>query len=80
MLVYFTRLLLPHIVFFGVLAAGWWTGELTNRRILIFVGIWLVAILGLPLLPSGFLWMTAAIAVTDIVLVLMVFKRDITID
>jgi hypothetical protein len=76
---FFNRALLPHVVFWLVLAAGWWTGELAIRRLLVFLAIWIVAIVALPMLPSGFFWMTAAVSVVDIVLVLMVVKRDIQI-
>ena len=80
MYAFFSRMLLPHAIFFAMLAAGYWLGELTVRRIAWFFGIWLAAVLILPLAPYGILWATAVVAVMDIVLILMIFKRDIRVD
>lgn len=80
MYAFLNRALLPHVVFFALLVAGWWLGELSNRRIGTFFGIWLAVILVTAWLPYGGLWMTAIIAIMDIVLILMIFKRDIPID
>jgi hypothetical protein len=79
MSLYLSRTLLPHLLFFVLLAAGWWMAELSNRRIATFLGIWLGTILVFRLLPFGGLWTTAIVAIMDIVLILMVFKRDIRI-
>ena len=80
LLAFFSRTFLPHAVFFVVLAAGWWLGELSGRQIALFLGLWLLALAVATVLPGGALWMTASVALLDIVLVLMVFKGDIRID
>ena len=79
-LAFFSRAFLPHAVFFVVLAAGWWLSELSGRQIALFLGLWLVALTVAAVVPGGALWMTASVAVLDIVLILMVFKGDIRID
>lgn len=76
---FMNRALLPHVVFWALMVAGWYLSQLSNRQIGVFVGLWLGSILLIPLLPSGGLWMTAIVAVMDIVLILLVFKRDIRI-
>ena len=80
MYAFLNRALLPHVVFWGLLVAGWWLYKLSVRRIVVFVGLWVVTITVIPSLPGGGLWMTAIAAIMDIVLVLMVFERDIRID
>ena len=75
----FNRALFPHVVFFALLLVGWWQAELSYRRIGIFFTLWLVTIVAVSKLPYGGLWMTAVVAVMDIVLVLMIFKKDIPI-
>ena len=77
MYVFLNRALLPHIVFWVLLGAGWWLAELSNRQIAIFIALWLVTITVVSSLPGGGLWMTAVVALTDIALILMVFKGDI---
>jgi hypothetical protein len=79
MFAFFSRTLFVHLLFFALLGAGWWLGELHARRIGVLVTCWLAAVVLLPLLPSGILWLTGAIAMLDVVLILMVFKRDLHI-
>ena len=76
---FFNRALLPHVAFFVLLAAGWWLQELSLRRIGMFLVIWLVASAAVPMLPYGGLWMTALVSVLDVMLILMIFRRDIRI-
>ena len=73
------RGILVHLIFWVLAAAGWYLGRLTGRRLGFFVAIWLVGVVGLPFLPMGALWLTAFVALVDIVLVLIVFKGDIKI-
>lgn len=77
---FLSRTFLPHAVFLVVLAAGWWLGELSGRRVALFLGLWLVALAVAAVVPGGAFWMTASVALLDIVLILMVFKGDIRID
>ena len=79
MYAFFNRALLPHLVFWAVIGAGWWLYELSYRQIAIFVALWIVAITFVPTLPAGGLWMTAVVAIMDVVLILMVFKGDVRI-
>jgi hypothetical protein len=68
------------VVFWALMAAGWYLSQLSNRQIGVSVGLWFASIVLIPLLPYGGLWMTAIVALMDIVLILMVFRRDIPID
>jgi len=76
---FLNRALLPHVAFFVLLGAGWWLQELSMRRVGLFFATWLLAILAVPLLAYGSLWMTALVSMMDVVLILMIFKRDINI-
>jgi hypothetical protein len=62
-----------------LLARGWLSGELGPKATAVFVALGLLAWIGLPLLPNGVNFVTSALAVLDIGLVLLVFKRDIRI-
>ena len=79
MYAFFNRALLPHVVFWAVLVAGWYMAELSNRQIGICLAVWFVAIIVVPMWPYGAYWMTAIVAIMDVVLILKVFKGDIRI-
>ena len=79
MYAFFNRALLPHVVFWAVLAAGWYMAELSYRQIGIALGLWIAAITLVPMAPYGGLWMTAIVALMDVVLILKVFKGDIRV-
>ena len=71
--------LIAHIAFFALLLAGIWMRELTGRRVVVFLLLWLAGLVGLSFLTYGALLFTAYVAVLDVVLVLMIFKGDVTI-
>jgi hypothetical protein len=77
--VLFSRALLPHVVFFVLLIAGVWLGELSFRRAGIFLALWVAAVIAAQYIIAGTLWMTAFIALMDVVLLLMVVKGDVRI-
>ena len=77
MVLFFNRLLVPHVVFWVLLLAGWYLQVLSAGRVLVLGAGWLVALLVLSRLPSGNLWLTAIIALVDVVLLLVVFRRDV---
>ena len=66
-------------LFWVLLAHGWWIAELSRRRVAIFVILWVVGLVGFPYLAFGRSAFTAWIAVLDIALILMIFKRDFKI-
>jgi hypothetical protein len=69
------RLAFPTLLLFG-----WARGELGPRSLTVFVLLGLSVWIGLPrLLPNGGDFVTSALAVLDIALVLIVFKGDVRI-
>ena len=57
---------------------GAYYGELNKKWLAAFVALWAAGYFGLPRLSSyGGLYVTTWIAVLDIALVLLVFKKDI---
>ena len=79
MYAFLNRFLLPHVVFWVLLVAGWWMSELSSRQIAIAIALWLVAILFVFNLTSGLYWMTAMVAIMDVMLILKIFKGDIRV-
>ena len=77
MVLFFNRLLVPHVVFWVLLFAGWYLQILSAGRVLVLSAGWLVALLVLSRLPAGNLWLTATTALVDVVLLLVVFRRDV---
>ncbi len=72
-------MLLPRIAFVVLILIGIWQGELSIKRALVFVGIWVLAVVGFALLGlSGFLLVPVEV-VLDITLILMIFGGDIRI-
>ncbi|HET9358300.1 MAG TPA: hypothetical protein VFO58_01035 [Vicinamibacterales bacterium] len=67
------------IAFPTLLLIGWLTGELGPKAAAAFAILGAAAWIGLPRIPNGAMLVTPALAVMDIVLVLVVFKRDIRI-
>jgi hypothetical protein len=64
--------------FWPLLAVGWWLDELRVKGVAIFVVLWI----GGLLLTNTFLspiWFLPYVAVLDVVLVLAVFKGDVTL-
>ena len=70
-------LVLPLMVFFVVLAAGFWLGELGIRQIAGFLAIWAFCLFVSSALdlPAGLLVVVEV--VLDLILILMVFGGDI---
>lgn len=67
--------LVAHLVFWVVLILGWFFGALGPRLSVLFIGLWLAALVGLLRVP--YLPFASFTAVLDIVLVLVVFKGDV---
>jgi hypothetical protein len=69
---------IAHAGFWILLALGIYYGELRTRGAVTFLGLWLLGSLALPRISvdSG-LFVPSWIAVLDIALVFVVFKRDI---
>jgi hypothetical protein len=67
------------IAFPSLLLLGWLTGELSPKATAIFAILGAAAWIGLPRIPNGAMLVTSALAIMDIVLVLVVFKRDVRI-
>jgi hypothetical protein len=63
-----------------LLIVGFANGELKPRSIVVFAIVGVAAWVGLPRIPlSGSYLVTPVVAVLDIALVLIIFKRDIRI-
>ena len=62
-----------------LLVWGWLSGELGLKAITVFAFLSVAVLIGLPRVPHGDNFVTSALAVIDIVLVLAVFKRDVRI-
>lgn len=68
-----------HGVFWGLLGYGLLLGELTLRRVGIFVSLWfggLVVLSVVPYSPARAMF-PSFVAVLDVALVLMIFKSDV---
>ena len=76
---FFSRAFLPHAVFFVLLVAGWWLGELSGRRAGLFLALYLAAVAASSLVAGGVFWLTAFVALLDVVLILLVVKGDVRI-
>lgn len=66
---------IAQIVFWGLILAGW--RELGGRRVVVFAGLWLIGLVCRDYAPYGAAIFTAYVALLAIVLVLLIFKRDI---
>jgi hypothetical protein len=69
---------IAHVAFWGLLALGFGYEALSKRATVIFVALWLTGYLGLPRIAwwTG-PFVTAWVAVLDIVLVFVVFRGDV---
>ena len=70
-------LFLAHVVFWVVLLIG--SKEIGLRRCAVFVLLWVIGYLGSRWVPSSGLVFVSYVAVLDIVLVLLVFKSDVSL-
>ncbi len=68
--------LLASGLFWGLLGYGWWAARLMHRTAGIFVLLWTAGMIGFPYLAIGRGAFTVWIALLDIVLAFLVFKRD----
>ena len=64
--------------FWVLLGAGWYLGELHLKGIVTFVALWIAGLFLSRLVLNGTLFLPY-VAVLDIVLVLAVFKGDVTL-
>jgi hypothetical protein len=63
--------------FWVLLLRGFARGELSLRRSLVFLLLWVVGLVGLPYLPYGPALFSPYVAALAVSLVLTVFKRDV---
>ena len=59
------------------MARGWATGELGVKGLAIFLVLWLGGFFAIPPAPFGASLFTPYVASLDVVLVILVFKRDV---
>jgi hypothetical protein len=67
------------VAFPSLLLVGWLTGELSPKGAAAFAILGAAAWIGLPRISHGALLVTPTLAIMDIVLVLVIFKRDVRI-
>jgi hypothetical protein len=65
------------LAFLGLFVWGVWSGELRRALAAVFLVLGLAIWLGLPELPNGSSFVTTALAILDIAMVFVVFKRDV---
>lgn len=64
--------------FWALLITGWWLGELAPKGIAIFTALWIAGFVAAGFVLNGLLFLPY-VALLDIVLVLMIFKGDVTL-
>ena len=70
---------LPLFVFFALIVAGLYLGDLSVKRAMIFVGVWVVARAGFGFFDLSPYFYVVVDVLLDCILILMIFGRDITI-
>lgn len=71
---------IAQLAFIVVLLVGWMREELGPKSASVFIALGLLAWFGVPrVVPNGHLFVTPALALLDIALVLIVFKGDLRI-
>ncbi len=70
-------LFIAHVVFWAVVLAG--LSTLGRRTIAVFVALWIAGYVGARWLPTGDFLFSSYVAVLDIVLVLLVFRGDVSL-
>ena len=70
---------LPRFAFVVLILIGIWQNELSIKRALVFVGIWVLAMVGIPLLGLSVFLVVPVEVVLDVILILMIFGGDIRI-
>lgn len=67
------------VAFVALIVIGLWSGELRRTAATIFLALGISAWIVLPRFEDGVWFVTPVLAVLDIALVLVIFKRDIRI-
>ena len=67
--------LVAHLAFWILLVSGWAAGTLSQRAAIVFLILWMVGYFGLVAIP--YVPFVSVVAVLDVVLILIVFKRDV---
>jgi len=70
---------IAHVAFWGLLLYGGVRGELTLKRIAVFLLLWLAGFFGSPHVANGDALFVAFVAMLDVALVLMIFKGDVRV-
>jgi hypothetical protein len=71
--------LTAHVIFLVLLVAGWYFDKLYGRRLAIWTVLWTAGYIAAGFFAQGPLLFGAYVAILDIILVMKVFGRDITI-
>jgi uncharacterized membrane protein len=71
--------LIAKLAFPVLIVWGWLSGALGPKALMMFALLGVVAWFGLPRVSGGENFVTSALALIDVALVLVVFKRDIRI-
>jgi hypothetical protein len=66
-----------HVAFWSLLLLGAVVGELRARHLVTLLLLWIASVFALPQVPYGAGLSTSCVAILDIVLVFLVFKRDL---
>lgn len=69
--------LIAHVAFWVLLACGWFWDELTTRRIVVFLLLWIGGWFALRFVPYGPDMFFSWVALLDIALVFIIFKGDV---
>ena len=70
---------LPRFAFVVLILIGVWQNELSIKQALVFVGIWVLAMVGIPLLGLSVFLVVAVEVILDATLILIIFGGDIRI-
>lgn len=72
---------IAHVAFWGLLAYGFALGELSLKRLAIFLILWLTGLIGLSQIPydPARAMFPSYVALLDIALVFTIFKADVGI-
>lgn len=69
--------LIAHVSFWVLLPYGWFFEEIGPRGSTVFLLLWLIGYVGLPLVTYGPLLFSSFVALLDIALVFIIFKGDV---
>jgi hypothetical protein len=71
------RGILVSAVFWWCVGYGWWIARLSHRTALVFAGLYVGGAIAFPYLELGQYGFVAWIAILDVVLVMLVYYRDV---